>query len=55
MCHDRFDLYVSVLMKYGIKTVLAIIPDNVDEMINCDEYDDGFFKKMKELQTRYIH
>lgn len=51
MNHDNFDFVVRVCKENRITTILGVVPDNQDPVLNVDTPDDSFWRKIKELES----
>ena len=51
---DKWDMVFSLLDKYSIKPIIAVIPDNADPAFNSSSSlsEEEFFKKMRNLQIK---
>ena len=47
---NSFHAMKEILDNVGIKPLLGVVPDNCDSMLRCDEPDDAFWDKIRELQ-----
>lgn len=49
--HKRWQRFVPLLAEFGIKPILAIVPDNRDPELEVSPPDPGFWDEMRALQT----
>ncbi len=51
MLSARFERFFSIIARFGVKPILAIVPDNQDPELNCQPPDPNFWNRMRSLQT----
>ena len=49
---QKFERIQNLFFEYGIKPIIAVIPDNQDEKIKINPPDSAFWQKIKELGNR---
>lgn len=47
---DRFEKFLKLLAKYGIKPLLGVVPDNQDSMLKVSTYKVDFWDTIRNLQ-----
>ena len=52
MRHDRLARFAEVIERYGLRPILAVVPDNRDPELICDPTDEGFWARMRSLQEK---
>jgi len=50
MNHEKWRKIENICAQFDIKPIAAVIPDNRDESINCDEYDADFWGRVLSWQ-----
>jgi peptidoglycan/xylan/chitin deacetylase (PgdA/CDA1 family) len=51
MSKQRFDAFMVLAERYGIRPVLAVVPDNQDAELKIDDPDPTFWSRMRDLQA----
>ncbi len=51
MLGDRRERFLSIIARYRVKPILAIVPDNQDPMLNLQDPDPGFWDRMRSLEA----
>jgi predicted deacetylase len=51
MLSDRRERFLSIIDRYRVKPVLAIVPDNQDPALNLQATDPGFWDRMRSLEA----
>jgi len=47
----KFNRVRAIFDKYGIKPIIGVVPDCQDEVLNVDNYNNDFWRVIKELQN----
>jgi predicted deacetylase len=47
----RFDRFVPMMCEFGIRPILAVVPDNMDPELEVSGPDSDFWAQMRELET----
>jgi predicted deacetylase len=50
MLHDRAERFLSLISRYGVHPILAVIPDNRDPELNLQPADPEFWTRMRSLE-----
>jgi predicted deacetylase len=51
MLSERLDGYLSLVARYGVRPILAVIPDNQDSALNLQAYDPRFWNRIRSLEA----
>jgi len=51
MDRGRFDRFLPMIREFGIRPLLAIVPDNQDPDLICHAPDPGFWTRMRDLEA----
>ncbi len=51
MSRARWQPFLAIIERYGIRPILAVIPDNRDPQLELDEPDPEFWPRMRALET----
>jgi len=52
MSKERFDRFLSILERFRVQPILAIVPDNQDPELNVDPPDPDFWERMRALEKQ---
>ena len=52
MDHDKWEYLEKILDEFSIKPIVAVVPKNVDDYLNCKESDPLFWEKVISWQTK---
>jgi peptidoglycan/xylan/chitin deacetylase (PgdA/CDA1 family) len=51
MLSERWERFLSIITRYEIKPILAVIPNNQDPALGLQEPDPGFWERMRSLEA----
>jgi len=51
MAGDRFERFMAITERYGIRPILAVVPDNRDPELKIDKHDPLFWARMRDLES----
>ena len=51
MLRDPLERYLSIVTRYGVRPILAVVPDNQDPALNLQPSDPEFWNRMKSLEA----
>lgn len=51
MSKERFDAFMVLAERHGIRPILAVVPDNLDPELKIDDPDPGFWTRMGDLEA----
>ena len=51
MRRERLERYLSLVARYGVRPILAVIPDNQDQGLNLEAHDPGFWDRVRSLEA----
>ena len=51
MLREPLERYLSLVARYGIRPILAVIPDNQDPALNLESHDPAFWDRVKSLEA----
>jgi predicted deacetylase len=51
MARERFDRFMVIVEQHGIRPVLAVVPQNIDEQLRVSEPDPNFWNRMRALEA----
>lgn len=51
MLRAPWDRYLSIVTRYGVRPILAVVPDNQDPALNLQANDPEFWDRMKSLEA----
>ena len=51
MARDRWDQYSAILSRYGVRPILAVVPDNQDPALKRQEPDPDFWDRMRSCEA----
>ena len=52
MDHDKWEYLEKILDEFSIKPIVAVVPKNVDDYLNCKESDPLFWEKVISWQSK---
>lgn len=51
MLSERFEEYLSLIARYGVHPILAVVPDNQDPELNLQASDPAFWRRLRSLEA----
>lgn len=51
MLSERLERYLSIVLRYGVRPILAVIPANQDPALNLQAHDPNFWARIRSLES----